>query len=436
MSNYSSQEFDSPSLLKLRQTITSSGPVTVPNGIKKVWAVVIGGGGGGGNNSNYVTAPTIVSGIAGGSITSVSSNSPMTGYATYYTTSYVPVGATISITGFTPTSYNVTATVTHSNPGVSFSVPSAGSGTVTVNGVFTNILYFTCNSAPYSIGDRITFAGQVPTTFTGTLYVSAISGNTIICNKTSSAPAANTALTTVGTVRLAYHGGGGGGGAGGFSCGWTYPTNTCIVGDGGTGETALNNATAGGYSSYGTIIAGGGGPGRSDRFNNNTSSGGILGGGGGGVNGTSVSSTENSFTGAPNVGGKSVSGNNTVGTSAVSGGGSSGTVISTGVEVTTNLTINGGGSGLIGGGSGGGSTTGTVTAGNGGNGYQSTGGNGASGTGYSFGGGGGGAGYLNNGGNASGPNGGNGGLGGGGGGGAAGMNNGGNGGKGIIYLYY
>ena len=43
-----------------------------------------------------------------------------------------------------------------------------------------------------------------------------------------------------------------GGGAGGISWGWTLSNSTCIVGTGG------NNAS-GGYTRYGSIIAGGGG---------------------------------------------------------------------------------------------------------------------------------------------------------------------------------
>ena len=39
---------DTPFGLKLQQTITSSGSVTIPSNIKRVYAVVIGGGGGGG----------------------------------------------------------------------------------------------------------------------------------------------------------------------------------------------------------------------------------------------------------------------------------------------------------------------------------------------------------------------------------------------------
>lgn len=431
--------FGSPSRLKLRQTITNSGSVVIPNGVEKVWAVVIGGGGGGDTCVNYVTPPTIVSGVAGGSITSLERGVPGDRYLTYYTTSIVPVGQTVIITGFATTSYNGTFTTTHSDPGVSFTVFNSnvsGTGVVAATGVFTNILYFTFNSMPYSVGDNINIVGAVPTTFINTFQIIAINGNTAVCRRqvSSSTPAAGTTLTTVGTVRLTFIGGGPGGGAGGFSCGWTYPSNTCVVGNGGTGGTPSSLPTQGEQSSYGTIIAGGGGAGRNARIVASSSQG-LIGGGNGGAH-AQISSVGVSFTGAPYVGGQTTTGNNVAGVSAVSGSGSNGNYGSTGNEITTSQTITNGGSGLIGGGAGGALTTGAITAGNGGNGYMSTGGTGASGTGYSFGGGGGGAGYLNNGGNASGPDGGNGGLGGGGGGGASGANDGGNGGKGIIHLYY
>ena len=38
---------DSPYGLKLQQTFTSSGAVTIPAGVRRVYAIVVGGGGGG-----------------------------------------------------------------------------------------------------------------------------------------------------------------------------------------------------------------------------------------------------------------------------------------------------------------------------------------------------------------------------------------------------
>ena len=42
---------DTPFGLKLQQTITSSGSVTIPSNIKRVYAVCIGGGGSGGSSA-------------------------------------------------------------------------------------------------------------------------------------------------------------------------------------------------------------------------------------------------------------------------------------------------------------------------------------------------------------------------------------------------
>ena len=48
---YSNPSFsDAPYGLKLQQTITSSGSVTIPSNIKRVYAICIGGGGSGGSS--------------------------------------------------------------------------------------------------------------------------------------------------------------------------------------------------------------------------------------------------------------------------------------------------------------------------------------------------------------------------------------------------
>ena len=51
---YQNPQFsDTPLGLKLRQTITASGSVTIPAGVSRVYAVCIGGGGGGGSSATH-----------------------------------------------------------------------------------------------------------------------------------------------------------------------------------------------------------------------------------------------------------------------------------------------------------------------------------------------------------------------------------------------
>ena len=51
--NTNSSFSDVPLGLKLQQTITSSGSVTIPAAIKRVYAVCSAGGGGGGSSTTY-----------------------------------------------------------------------------------------------------------------------------------------------------------------------------------------------------------------------------------------------------------------------------------------------------------------------------------------------------------------------------------------------
>ena len=74
----------------------------------------------------------------------------------------------------------------------------------------------------------------------------------------------------------------GGGGAGGVAWGWTLAQSTCIVGAGGA-----VNASSGGYTRYGNIIAGGGG---------GNAANGFLGGAGGGSGGAGATN----YWGIPN----------------------------------------------------------------------------------------------------------------------------------------
>lgn len=514
---------DVPLGLKLQQTLTSSGSVTLPPGVKRVYAVCIGGGGGGSatilpnirkvtaisgdgttvtytvdnnflagmavttagssiagynvtnatiataSSTNFTitnattgtptltnataTAQTITTGAAaGGTITAVTPSSPATNQVTYSTTTPVPVGVPVTISGASPAGYNGTFVVSASNPGTSFTVTNATTGTATGTITFTGVVRYTAANN-YKVGHLVTMTGHSPTGFnlTSQLVVAASATEYTVANTL----AQSTVWTSGGNsaFNVTDRSGGGGGGAGGYSAGWTYAAPTCIVGTGGAGgqfdqaltpdQTTLaynnpnGNGKPGGNSIYGAVIAGGGSGG------GGTSNFGLIAvnmGAGGGGNSPWITSNPSavSYTGAAsassgNIGYGGGGGQNNAGGAGVSGGGG-GRVDS--AVTTASITANGGGRGLIGGGAGSVSGLNTITGASGGAGDLFAAGTGTSGTGVLVGAGGGGGGYRGAGGNASGNNGGNGGDGGGGGG--AGNNNGtgGNGGNGVIYLYY
>lgn len=444
---YSNPTFsDTPLGLPLRQVITSSGSVTIPSHIKRVYAVCIGGGGGGGAAiPNRSTDPFTITNAAGTGTT-----------VTYICNNNFTPGLSVTITGVNPGVYNITGVVASATP-TSFKILNTPAGTY-------------------------------------------ITGGTVLANA---------------------YGGMGGGGAGAFSAGWTWASNTCIVGAGGTGGNAgISASSGGGNTVYGMVIAGGGGRGISAFPSTEALTpsvmGGAGGGGGGGASNTIGGTGVISYTGAP-AGNSDVSFGGIGGTGYAAGGGgyaagAGGTGISGGGgggnnSMTGNAGGGGGGSGLIGGGAGSIATSGTVTASNGGagafaggsgssnsatitgvvgngttvtynanNGFSdgqtvtitgvtpsaynltnativnatptqfvvvnsatgtySSGGTAVVSTGLLFGAGGGGSGFLGAGGNARGVNGGNGGMGGGGGGAAGANGRAGDGGSGVILLYY
>lgn len=383
---YSNPSFsDTPYGLKLRQTIYSSGPVTIPSNIRRVYAVCIGGGGGGGSAINYSTA----------TITNASGNGST---VTYIANNNFLVGSAVSISGVTPTAYNITYQTIISATPTSFTVSNTAVG----------------------------------------LYV-----------------AGGTAITVISC-------GAGGGGAGGFSAGWTFAANTCTVGAGGTGSlNGAFNGSRGGDTVYGMVIAGGGGVGRSSSVASpgTPQLGGAAGGGytdtssnnslgssaGSGVSYTGAPATDQNQIGYASTTGNSRTANATITVTdsfaGVSTAGGSG--IAAGVA-SISVTAGAGGRGVITGGGGSAwafntSAASTLVGGVGGQGDRFNGGTGTTTTTPTSllgGAGGGGAGYLSAGGNAVGNTGGNGGVGGGGGGASNNTARGGEGGQGVIFLYY
>jgi hypothetical protein len=139
----------------------------------------------------------------------------------------------------------------------------------------------------------------------------------------------------------------GGGGGGGVAWGWTLANSSSFIGAGGLNQT---NATSGGYTRYGNIIAGGGG----------ASTSGVPFLGGGGIGGPNNSAGATNYWGIPG------GGINTSGSGA--GGGSNSSVNGT--------AGNNGASGISGGGGGNSAFAGVLAnvGGNGGNGLTGGGG--------------------------------------------------------------
>lgn len=399
--------------------------------------------------------------VAGGTITSITASSPAVGKATYFTTTPVPVGVPVTISGASPSGYNVTRTVIESNPGTSFTVYNDTTGAATGTITFVGVVTFTAANN-YTVSQTVTHSGHTSSSFNtfGTIVRATATDYAIASTLSRS----NTWTSGGTSSYIQGNAGAGGGGAGGYSAGWTYVPTTCTVGAGGAGgrtdlsfttnnisgtDFQVNNDSyygfRGGDTIFGQVIAGGGQGGAgmtvksygSNSYNNFPRVGGAGGGSAPSISG-GISSAA-SYTGAAAVvdrvgyagaGGGSAQ----VGFAGVSGGGGG----TSSANMNSNCTASAGGRGLIGGGGGAAITLRTATGGAGGNGDRFNGGTGSTGTGFGFGAGGGGGGYIGAGGNASGKQGGVGGDGGGGGGASAGENDtqGGNGGNGVIYIYY
>lgn len=455
--SYNSSFSNLPINLKLRQTITSSGPVNIPSSIKKVWVMCVGAGGGGGMGSKNTTTSFAVTAVnTNPAITSIAINTPYNGYATYYT-AYTPrVNQSVYITGFGGTAaYVGTKTVISVDVGVSFTCyTGTNSAPASNSGNFGGVVVYNIGSHQVQVGNRCSVTGITPTSLNLSTTagssggVSAVTSTEIVFPNTANLSA--TTYTSGGTVSFAttiYGGSGGGGGA--VSCGWTPVPTSCVVGLGGTTPVDISSGKIstfgmhGGTTSFGVVFApgGGGGGGVSDStcyYKNNdvqiiTRSTGLGGSGSGGGfpwSGGTINRSFNRISGS--VGGSPSDSSST--TFAMGGAGSPGKLLS-----SINDTVKNGENGLTGGGGGSVLTSALATGPSGGNGGMWTtynGGSGSVGTGYNFGAGGGGAGILENGYNASGINGGNGGNGGGGGGGSTYGGTPGIGGNGVIFVYY
>jgi len=305
------------------------------------------------------------------------------------------------------------------------------------------VLTVTCQHS-FFVGQRVTISGATPSVYniTGTIatvvqigigYNNSFTINTTATNGAGTYTGGGTVSSGSLDIPVPWvyaiiagaggsSGGGGspsylaGGGAGGIAWGWTVASPSCIVGLGAGGGSGNNSN----YTRYGNIIAGGG---------TGYAGAGFLGSAGGGSStggGTNYWGMPGGTTLQPGAGAgggfnTNIAGVAPSGANGISGGGGGTNYTTTGNSIGGN-----GGSGLAGG-AGGASlsaTTGTRSGGSGGNGYNIATGQVTLGGGPQGNNGGGGGGI---GGNAVGST---GGLGGGGGG------SGGFGGNGIIYLYW
>jgi hypothetical protein len=124
---------DTPYGLKLQQTITSSGSVTVPPNIKRVYAICVGGGGGGGTSwrGNVIR----VTAISGDGTT-----------ITYTCDNDFVVGMTVTVTGSNITGYNVTNATIATVSSTNFTVTNATIGTHTATNVYATASTVTTNA--------------------------------------------------------------------------------------------------------------------------------------------------------------------------------------------------------------------------------------------------------------------------------------------------
>jgi len=149
---------------------------------------------------------TVTAAASGGAITAVTPSSPAVGKVTYATTTTVPVGASITISGLAPSGYNGTFTVTDSTPGTSFSVANATvSAVTTAVGTFSGIVTYTAvnnfvtgqttsiTGLTATTGSSLNLASQVITAATASQFT--INNNTV--GTSSGVQAGSATLNTI-----------------------------------------------------------------------------------------------------------------------------------------------------------------------------------------------------------------------------------------------
>ena len=155
------------------------------------------------------SASATMSGASGPlAITAVATSTPSTGYATYSTN--VPhglfKGSTVTITGFTPTAYNVAgATVTVSTP-TTFTIASAATASISAFGGVSGLVGF-LGSNGFVPGQTVTTTGFSPTAFnlTGTVVAANNLGFSVSSTATGTYVSGGTATTSASPYDLSQY---------------------------------------------------------------------------------------------------------------------------------------------------------------------------------------------------------------------------------------
>ena len=117
---YQNPQFsDTPLGLKLRQTLTSSGSVTIPAGVGRVYAVCVGGGGGGGC-------------MVGGQYTTITAASADGTTVTYTGNNTLVAQQRVTITGLTTIAFNLSNVIVATASATGFTVTNAATGTAVI----------------------------------------------------------------------------------------------------------------------------------------------------------------------------------------------------------------------------------------------------------------------------------------------------------------
>lgn len=348
--------------LKLQQTITSSGSVTIPSNIKKVFAICVGGGGSGAVMPPYTTA----------SITNVVASS---GTVTYTCSNSFVAGALVTITGVNPTSFNLSQVIIATASSTQFTVTSTATGTYVSGGTAASGGAGGGGGAggitmgwTYPSNTCVVAAGAVGQTGFNNGSVGGITQYGTICAGGGSGASHGTAAPSP-TPSI-------GGAGGGQSAAADPPTSqssgaTSYYGQpagfnfqlsyGGTGGTCGINST-GFISRFASGVAGGGGGGTVSKGSNmNWGQAGLFGFHAGGGGGAGYSTTGTSVGGE---GGRSdfyIGGSGSSGSTNTAGAGGGGAGIAGNGSNASGIT--GGNGGLGGGGGGAGGSNATTGAG-------------------------------------------------------------------------
>jgi hypothetical protein len=357
---YKSSTFvDAPYGLTLQQVLTTTGPVSVPSNIKRVWAVCVGGGGAGGGAGDAISAP-ITSAVGTGTGINYTCPGHTFSVGMYVQFANLTVTSGVQLSAVSPVTAVGPNFVRTSNTSIGYAAPTQ-----------KGIAYFITQGGGGGAGGYS--QGWTPVSDTVTIGPGGVGAISTLING-GFPPGANGGQSQYGMV---FAGGGGGGNVlngasvglssvGGAGGGNTSPTGNApgSVSYTGAPAAAANQYSVGSGAGQ-SGVSGGGGAGSAGVAATTANVGGsglIAGGGGGG------SSLTGSFTGGNGgkgdfyPGGIGTTGAGGQGTNYGGGGGGGGFY-----GAGSNAYLTNGGNGGLGGGGGGGAGSGG-TPGSGGNG--------------------------------------------------------------------